>query len=108
DELRAQFPAGIFDLLRVPNLGLTKIRVLHDALGVGSLDDLEKAARENKLTTLRGFGAKTQQKILEGIERARRRESRFLLPIALEAAEEMRGRLAAIAEIEDAEITGSI
>src|SRR5205814_10381096 len=63
DELRAQFPAGIFDLLRVPNLGLTKIRVLHDALGVGSLDDLEKAARENKLTTLPGFGAKTQQQL---------------------------------------------
>jgi DNA polymerase (family 10) len=108
DELRAQFPPGIFELLRIPNLGLTKIRVLHEALGVGSLDDLEKAARENKLTTLRGFGAKTQQKILEGIERARHRESRFLLPIALEAAEAMRERLAAIAEIEDAEVTGSI
>src|SRR6266568_2676680 len=45
DELRAQFPAGIFELLRVPNLGLTKIRVLYEELGVGSLDDLEKAAR---------------------------------------------------------------
>src|SRR5689334_511198 len=108
DELRAKFPAGIFELLRVPNLGLQKIRLLHEQLGVGSLDDLEAAANANKLTALRGFGAKTQQKILEGIERARKRESRFLLPIALEAAEGMRQRLADVDEIEDAEVTGSV
>jgi DNA polymerase (family X) len=108
DELRARFPPGIFELLRVPNLGLKKIGILHQTLGVGSLDDLQKAAQENRLTTLRGFGAKTQAKILEGIERARKRESRFLLPIALEAAETLREQLAAIPEIDDAEVTGSI
>src|SRR5262245_45869885 len=63
DELRAKFPARIFELLRIPNLGLTKIRALHEQLGVGSLDELEAAAKANKLTSLRGFGAKTQQKI---------------------------------------------
>jgi DNA polymerase (family 10) len=108
DELRAQFPPGIFDLLRVPNLGLSKIRVLHDELGVGSLDELEAAAQAGRLTALKGFGAKTQQKILEGIERARHRETRFLLPIALDVAEQLRERLAAVDEIDDAEITGSI
>ena len=108
DELRAQFPPGIFELLRVPNLGMKKIGILHQALGVGSLDDLEAAAKANRLTALRGFGAKTQQKILEGIERARRRETRFLLPIALEAAEMIRERLAGIDDIDDAEISGSI
>src|SRR5437667_327472 len=56
DELRARFPPGIFELLRVPNLGLKKIGILHEALGVGSLDDLEAAAKANKLTTLRDFG----------------------------------------------------
>ena len=74
DELRARFPSGIFELLRVPNLGLKKIGILHEELGVGSLDDLEAAAKANKLTALRGFGAKTQQKILEGIDRARHRD----------------------------------
>jgi DNA polymerase (family 10) len=108
DELRAKFPPGIFELLRVPNLGLQKIRALHDELGVGSLDELEAAAKANRVASLRGFGAKTQQKILEGIERARKRESRFLLPIALEYAEAMRERLATVDEIEDAEVTGSV
>ncbi|HSP17611.1 MAG TPA: DNA polymerase/3'-5' exonuclease PolX [Thermoanaerobaculia bacterium] len=108
DELRAQYPAGIFDLLRVPGLGLGKIGQLHQELGVGSLDELEAAAREGRLAKLRGFGPKTQTKVLEGIEKARRRESQHLLPTGLQLGERMRERLAKIDEIEDAEIVGSV
>ncbi|HEY3053810.1 MAG TPA: PHP domain-containing protein [Thermoanaerobaculia bacterium] len=108
EDLRKQYPAGIFELLRVPGLGLTKIGLLHEKLGIGSLDELEAAAREGRLANLRGFGPKTQLKILEGIERARRRESQFLLPTGLEAGERMRERLARIKAIEDAEIVGSV
>ena len=56
DELRQKYPPGIFELLRVPKLGLKKIGVLHDKLGIGSLDELEEACRSGKLRTLRGFG----------------------------------------------------
>jgi DNA polymerase (family X) len=108
DELRNQYPPGIFELLRVPGFGLTKIGQVHQELGIGSLDDLEAAAREGRLAKLRGFGAKTQTKILEGIERARRRESNFLLPIGLEAGERMREQLAKIKAVEYAEVTGSV
>ena len=107
-ELQAQYPAGIFDMLKVPGLGLSKIGVLHSQLGIGSLDDLETAAREGRLAKLRGFGAKTQTKILEGIERARRRESNFLLPVGLEAGEWLRQRVAAIPAVADAEVVGSV
>ena len=108
DELRKQFPAGIFDLLRVPALGLKKIGVLYDKLGVGSLDQLESAALEGKVAKLKGFGAKTQTKILEGIEKARKRESQYLLPTALEVGERIRERLAQFDEIENAEVVGSV
>ena len=108
DELRAQYPPGIFDLLRVPGLGLKKIGILHSTLGIGSLDELEKAAAEGKLASLPGFGAKTQAKILEGVKKARMRESRFLLPTGLEVAELMRERLAAIDAVEDVEVVGSV
>ncbi len=108
DDLRKQYPAGIFELLRVPRLGLKKIAILHDALGIGSLDELEEACRSGRVRTLRGFGGKTESAILEGIAAARRRESRFLLPVGIEAGELIRERLAAIDEIEDAEITGSV
>ena len=108
DELRAQYPPGIFELMRVPSLGLKKIGLLYETLGIGSLDELEAAAREGKLAKLHGFGAKTQQKILEGIERARRRESQFLLPVGLEVGEAIREQLAAIEDVDDAEISGSV
>src|SRR5690349_7507210 len=55
DELRAQYPAGIFELLRVPKLGLKKIGQLHSELGIGSLDELEAAARDGRVAKLKGF-----------------------------------------------------
>src|SRR5512141_1816678 len=108
DELRAQYPPGIFELLRVPALGLKKIGMLYEALGVGDLDALEEAARAGKLAGLKGFGPKTQQKILDGIEKARRRESQFLLPVGLEVGATIREQLAAIDGVVDAEISGSV
>jgi len=108
EELRAQYPPGIFELLRVPKLGMKKIGILHEKLGIGSLDDLEAAARAGRIAPLPGFGAKTEQFILAGIEKARLRESRFLLPVGVEVGEQIREHLAAIEEIEDAEVSGSV
>ncbi|PYQ59868.1 MAG: DNA polymerase/3'-5' exonuclease PolX [Acidobacteria bacterium] len=108
DELRKQYPAGIFELLRVPRLGLKKIGILHDKLGIGSLDELEAACRAGQLRTLRGFGEKTEQMILRGIAFARKRESQFLLPVGIEIGEAIREQLASIDEIENAEISGSV
>jgi DNA polymerase (family 10) len=108
EELRARFPAGIFELLRVPRLGLRKIGQLHAELGVGSLDDLEAAAKSGRVAALKGFGAKTAEQILKGIAFARLRESRFLLPVGIEVGETLRERLAEIDEVEDAEVSGSV
>jgi len=85
EELRTQFPAGIFELLRVPKLGLKKIGQLHSELGIGSIDELEAAARDGRIAKLKGFGAKTAEHILKGVAFARMRESSFLLPVGLEA-----------------------
>lgn len=107
-ELRKQYPPGIFDMLRVPGLGMTKIGQLYGELGIGSLEELEEAARAGRLSRIRGFGPKMQTKIVEGIEKARRRESQFLLPAGLEVGERLRQRLAGIKAVEDAVITGSV
>lgn len=108
EELRGQYPPGIFELLRVPKLGLKKIGVLHAELGIGSIDELEDAARAGRLGKLKGFGPKTSEQILKGIEFARLRESQFLLPVGIEVGELIRERLAAIDEIEDVEVSGSV
>ncbi len=108
EDLRKQYPPGILGLLRVPKLGLKKISILYQKLGIGSLDDLEEAARAGRLAALPGFGTKTEQFILGSIEKARRRESHFLLPIGVEIGEQIREHLAAIEEIDDAEVSGSV
>jgi DNA polymerase (family 10) len=108
EELRAQYPPGIFDLLRVPRLGLKKIGQLYTELGVASLDALEEAARSGALAKVKGFGAKTAGELLKGIAFARLRQSQYLLPVGIEVGESIRERLADIDGIEDAEITGSV
>ena len=108
EELRAQYPPGIFDLLRVPKLGLRKVGILYSQLGIGSLDELEAACRDGRVAKLKGFGEKTQEKILQGIAYARKRQSHFLLPYGIDAGEQMRERLAQVDEVENAEITGAV
>ena len=67
DELRRSTPPGLVALLRVPGLGPKKIKALHDTLKVESLADLRTAGESGKIAGLKGFGEKTQAKILEGI-----------------------------------------
>src|SRR4051794_36418953 len=67
DELRSATPPGLVALLRVPGLGPKKIKALHQDLKISSLADLRAAGEAGKIAELKGFGAKTEAKILEGI-----------------------------------------
>jgi DNA polymerase (family 10) len=67
DELRRKTPPGLVALLRIPGLGPKKIKVLFDELKIETLADLRLAGEAGKIAVLKGFGAKTQAKILEGI-----------------------------------------
>ena len=108
EELRAQYPPGIFELLRVPKLGLKKIGQLYTDLGIASIDELEAAARDGRIAKLKGFGAKTAEHILKGVSFARLRESSFLLPVGIEVGELLREKLADYDEVENAEVSGSV
>ena len=68
EELKKETPSGLVALLRVPGLGPKKIKALHDDLKVESLADLRAAGESGQIAGLKGFGAKTEAKILEGIE----------------------------------------
>jgi DNA polymerase (family 10) len=67
DELRAKTPPGLLQMLRIQGLGPKKVKALHDQLKISTLDDLAQACHDGRVAKLPGFGAKTQQKILEGI-----------------------------------------
>ena len=65
--LRAEFPEGLFELFDLQGVGPKKIKQLHDTLGIGSIADLKAACEAGTVAGLPGFGAKTQTKILEAI-----------------------------------------
>jgi DNA polymerase (family 10) len=107
-ELEQQVPAGLLEMIRVPGLGAKKVQVLYEKLGIANLGELEYACNENRLLELPGFGAKTQERILEGIDRLHRFRGKYLLSDAWELAERMRERVAGLNGVERCEIAGSI
>jgi DNA polymerase (family 10) len=88
ESLKAEFPPGVLDLVRVPDLGPKKALALARQLGVDGVDALEKACREGRVRQLPGFGEKSETKLLDGIALYRRTvNSRRLLGEALPVAE---------------------
>jgi DNA polymerase (family 10) len=76
-DIIAKTPEGILELLSLKGLGAKKIAFLHESLGIENLFDLEKACKEGKLSTLKGFGKKTEAKILSQLEKLKE-SKRFL------------------------------
>ena len=79
-ELVAEFPPTILDLLRLQGVGPKTVRQLYAELGIRTLDDLEAAARDGRLTAIRGMGSRKQALILKAIDERRRFAGRHLLP----------------------------
>jgi DNA polymerase (family 10) len=71
EELKASFPPGLLDLLKIPGLGPKKVRAVHEKLGVNDTDALEQACRDGRVAGLAGFGKKTAANILAGIDQIR-------------------------------------
>ncbi len=82
DDLRAEIPAGLRAMLRIPGLGPKRIKQIHDALGVVSITDLEQACQANKVAGLPGFGKKTQDNILRVIQFLSQHQDHYLYPVA--------------------------
>jgi DNA polymerase IV (family X) len=102
EELRNEFPKGVRELENIEGIGPKTALTLHAKLGIQTIDDLEKAAREGKIRELKGFGEISEKDILEGIERYRSTEKRYplgyILPVATRIQEQLRveGRITRI------------
>ena len=68
EELKKTFPESLYELLQIPSLGPKKVKALYEKLGIETISGLQQACMANELLTLEGFGEKTQQKILDGIQ----------------------------------------
>ena len=69
EELKTKIPEGIFDILEIKGLGVKKVRELWELLSITNMAELEYACVENRLVSLKGFGKKTQDKIIAEIEK---------------------------------------
>ena len=108
EELRASVPDGLLDMLRVPGLGPRKIIAIREALGIEDLDALALACGDGKLAELKGFGKKTQENILKGIEYIRAHRGRFRADVARESTQTLFDTLQALPQTQRIEVAGSL
>ena len=108
EELKTEFPSTIFDLMNIPGLGPKKIKKLYETLGIRSLGELEYACNENRLVDLEGFGAKSQENILRGIEARKKYAEKFHFPVAEEAARMIYDHISKASGIVRSDIAGSL
>ncbi len=106
DRLRERLPPGVVELSQV--LSLSKIGALHRALGTSSLADLETAARAGSVRNVKGFGDKTEQKILADIEALRTRGTETLLHEATREGDALLAHLRASPAVARAEVAGAL
>ena len=107
EKLREEVPASLVEILRIPGLGPKNVKRFHDELGVLTLGDLDNAARGGRVREMRGLSERTEQLILEGIERLRSRPTRMLLHRAEEHITAMIGALVTTPGVSSIEPAGS-
>jgi len=108
EKLRKQVPAGLLEMLDIPSLGPKKVKVLWKERKITSIDELRKACEENKLLDLKGFGEKTQKKILEGIAFKSRNQGQYRLDQAMPVAKRLLEHLKSSKHVQRSSLAGSI
>ncbi len=107
DELHRQLPVGLVALTKIPGLGPKRVHALYRHLNIQTLDQLRKAAQEGQIHTLPGFGAKTEEHILEAVKARIDSERRFLLAVASRYAEPLAAYLREIPGVKQVVVAGS-
>ncbi len=107
-ELHAKVPDGVLRMLKIPGLGPKKVKAIWEKLGATTLGELEYACNENRLAELAGFGAKSQEKVLKGIETVTKFAERRLLPEAMASADETLAWILKEKSVTRAQVAGSV
>lgn len=107
-ELEKKLPKELNELMRIEGLGPKKIHTLYQELDIENLKQLEKAAENEEIRKLKGFGAKTEQSILEEVERLKsKQEKRMPLIEAEQRAEPLLAYLKESTGVKNIEVAGS-
>ncbi len=106
-ELLSDIPGSVLDLLRVPGLGPKKAAAVFNQLNVTTLDELKAACDAEQVRALKGFGAKTEQAILDGLAIANAANERILWSEADAIAESLTNHMRELSDIEEMSLAGS-
>ncbi|MFE4601971.1 DNA polymerase/3'-5' exonuclease PolX [Kitasatospora indigofera] len=96
EEQRAKIPSGVREVMGIPTVGPKKAMALYRGLGVGSVDELAEAARAGRLGEVAGFGERSAERILQGIELRRQAGGRIGIDVATALAEDVVAALSAV------------
>ncbi len=107
EELKAQVPESVLALLRLPGVGPKKAAALHKQLGIKTLAELKTACEAGQVRTLKGFGEKTEQLILQGMTIAETASERMYWATADQVVQDLREHLQKCKAIEQLEFAGS-
>jgi DNA polymerase (family 10) len=108
EDLKKETPPGLLLLLRLPGIGPKKVKAMYDQLGIDDLDKLKAACDAGQVADLKGFGKKTQDKILEGIAFVGQSSERVRLDQAMSLAEIVVDALKKCPGIQRMEVCGSL
>jgi DNA polymerase (family 10) len=108
EDLRNKIPPGLVEMLEIPGLGPKMAKRFHEELQVMGVDELEELARGGKLQGLSGIRAKTEEKILKGIELFRKGRERIPLGFVLPIAEAIQRHLEQDCPVEKISVAGSV
>jgi DNA polymerase (family 10) len=108
EQLKAEIPEGLIEMLSIPGLGAKKVRAIHDGLGITTVGELEYACMENRLVDLAGFGEKTQAKVLKSIESWKKNRGRHLYADVIDLAVALESALAAHPAVGRAALAGGL
>lgn len=108
DNLMRKIPRHFSELMKIPGLGPRKIEKLNRILGIKTAAQLEKAAKHHKIAGLEGFGAKSEQDILESIELAKQSPGKIPFKQAKQEADKIISKLKKLREVEKIEAAGSL
>lgn len=107
ENLRREVPPAVSELLRIPNLGPKRVRLLWQDLGIQTVEQLYRAACDGRIQEVPGFGEKSEEKIRQAVEAHLSKDRRFKLATAAQYAEALVAHLKAVAGIERIEVAGS-
>ena len=106
-DLHEQTAKGLIEMLGIPGLGPKRIKLMNEELGVDSVATLKQAALEGRIAPMKGFGEKSQQRMLDGIELLARFRARRRLDVGLKYGEAFQSKIAALDGVIKAQLAGS-